>query len=136
VKPALPILTAFAAVLALSGCGMANETPCRDFEAAYNEANLSDKLNMTKPSGQEYGPALAQLAATARAGAEKASGDVQKHLWGIVNGHLGYERGMGENAAWDDFLIARGVVDDARDGLVEACKGSGYPIQLESASDR
>lgn len=128
----LSILVVALCAVTLSGCSSAqNEAPCKDFEATYNAVDLRDKLNVRVPSGEEYRPSLKKLAETADAGEEKASGDVKAHLQSIVLQETRYARTATESNLPYDFLDVRIELDEARDALVEACKASGYPIQLE-----
>jgi hypothetical protein len=122
----LSILVVALCAATLSGCSSAqNEAPCKDFETTYNAVDLRDKLRLNHPSGKDYEPSLKKLAETARAGDEKASGDVKRHLQSIVL----QERLYAE--APTGLLDIRIKLDAARDALVEACQASGYPIQLE-----
>lgn len=131
-KP-LPLLLAAVCVISLSGCSSAqNEAPCKDFESTYNSVHLRDKLIVIDSRGADYRPSLQRLADTARAGALKASGDVKSELLGVASGQTMYESSISDpDARWDAFLDARGDIRRHRDKLVEACRASGYPIQLE-----
>ncbi|WP_427136701.1 hypothetical protein [Pseudarthrobacter sp. S9] len=128
----LPILVAIAGVMALSGCSSAqNEAPCKDFETTYNAVDLRDKLITVDSRGADYRPSLKKLADTAKAGAEKASGDVQTHLSAIVSQEAMYEKTATQSDLPYTFLDVRGMLDKSRDNLVKGCKDSGYPIELE-----
>lgn len=128
----LPLLVIALCAAALSGCSSAqNEAPCKDFEAAYNAADLRDKLRTHDPSGDDYRPSLKKLAETAAAGSAKASGDVKSKLESIDDLEAMYAKTATERDLPYDFLDLRIRLDKTRDGLVEACKDSGYPIALE-----
>lgn len=93
--------------------------------------DLRDKLNVLDGSGDDFRPSLRELGDTAKAGAEKASGDVKEHLTSYVTHVDFYEKtATGADVPYD-FLDVRIWLDDTRDNLAEACKASGYPIELE-----
>lgn len=128
----LPILVIALCAATLSGCSSSqNEAPCKDFEAAYNAADLRDKLRVNDPSGDDYRPSLKKLAETAAAGGAKAGGDVKSKLESIAQLEAMYAKTATERNLPYDYLDLRSRLDKARDGLVEACKDSGYPIALE-----
>lgn len=128
---ALPVLLAVAAV-ALSGCSPTeNAAPCKDFEATYNAVDLRDKLRVNDASGDDYRPSLKRLADTARAGSAKASGDVKTKLESFAGLETMYAKTASESNLPYSFLDLRIRLSTTRDGLVEACQKSGYPIALE-----
>jgi hypothetical protein len=128
----LSILVVALCAATLSGCSSAqNEAPCKDFEATYNAVDPRDKLRLNDPSGKDFEHSLKKLAETADAGSAKASGDVQAHLQSIVLQQTRYARTATESNLPYDILDVRVQLDTARDALVDACKASGYPIQLE-----
>jgi hypothetical protein len=128
----LSILVVALCAATLSGCSSAqNEAPCKDFEATYNAVDLRDKLRVNDPSGDDYRPSLKKLAETAKAGSAKASGDVKTNLESIVDEEGLYAKTATESNLPYDFLDVRIKIANTRDDLVQACKDSGYPIQLE-----
>lgn len=129
-KRFLPIIVLAAATL--SGCSSTqNEAPCKNFEATYNAVDLRDKLRVNDASGDDYRPSLKKLADTAAAGSAKAGGDVKTKLESIVEEEAMYAKTETETNLPYDFLDMRIKINNTRDGLVQACKDSGYPIQLE-----
>ncbi|HEX9227066.1 MAG TPA: hypothetical protein VF885_10500 [Arthrobacter sp.] len=128
----LSILVVALCAVTLSGCSSSqNEAPCKDFEAAYNAADLRDKLRVHDPSGDDYRPSLKKLAESASASSAKAGGDVKSKLESIAQLEAMYAKTATERNLPYDYLDLRIRLDTARDGLVQACKDSGYPIQLE-----
>lgn len=131
-KAIFPMITAGVCAITLAGCSSAeNEAPCKDFETTYNAVDLRDKLNVLDGSGDDYRPSLRKLGDAAQAGANKASGDVKKWLTSYVGRVAAYEKTGTDADLMYDFLDVRGWLDDDRDKLVDACKASGYPIELE-----
>lgn len=131
-KPLLAVLTLGLVATVLASCSSAqNETPCKDFETMYNAVDLRDKKITRDARGADYRPSLEKLANTARAGAEKATGEVKENLTSFVSHAESYEKTRTESDLPYDFLDVRIWLDEARDDLVESCDASGYPISLE-----
>lgn len=131
-KPILVALTLGLVATTLVSCSSAqNEAPCKDFETMYNAVDLRDKLITIDDRGKDYRPSLKKLADTARAGTEKATGEVKENLTSYVSHTEAYEKTATETDLAYDFLDVRGWLDEARDDLVKSCSASGYPISLE-----
>lgn len=131
-KPILASLTLVLVATALASCSSAqNEAPCKDFETMYNAVDLRDKKITIDARGKDYRPSLEKLADTAKAGAEKATGEVKENLTSYVSHAEAYEKTQTETNLAYDFLDVRRWLDQARDNLVESCDASGYPISLE-----
>lgn len=97
----------------------------------YNAVDLRDKKITIDARGRDYRPSLEKLANTARAGAEKATGEVKENLTAYVSHAEAYEKTETESGLAFSFLDVRGWLDEARDDLVKSCNASGYPISLE-----
>lgn len=97
----------------------------------YNEVDLRDKLIVVDERGKDYRPSLKKLADTARAGADKATGDVKENLELYVLNAKRYEKTETMSDLPYDYLDVRGWLENAREKLVESCEASGYPIELE-----
>lgn len=83
------------------------------------------------PAAKTTDPSLEKLADTARAGAEKATGEVKENLTAYVSHAEAYEKTETESGLAYTFLDVRIWLDEARDDLVKSCDASGYSIALE-----
>jgi hypothetical protein len=134
---ALPILfTAATIAVALSGCSVtANETPCKNFESAYNSVDPGSKLNgRAEVSGDAYGDAINTLAGRIEQDARNvALGEVQKSMIEVVIAAGGYNLSTRPNRTTDVTpLEARNRFNDGIAGVAKACKDAGYPITLKA----
>jgi hypothetical protein len=128
---ALPVFLAVAIAAALSGCSVrANETPCRNFETAYNSVDLEATAGA---SGGAYGAALKLLADKTEPDAQNvALGEVRKYMMEVVI-EQGRYADAGTSRANGDYTVSdvRAELKDSFVGVAKACSDSGYPISLK-----
>jgi hypothetical protein len=108
-----------------SGSDTANEKPCHDFEATFNQLNLQNKRNIMKYD-DEFRAGLKVLSGVSNSGAQSASGDVKDNLKTVVVWSGTYEKSTQITYAAE----AGGKIFDAVPLLAAACKAQGFPITL------
>lgn len=110
-----------------AACASENESPCREFETAYNA-----EVSGTTPgqSGDAFATRLSYLSRSVSIAAKDAMGETKSLLSEIFLQEMKYDRALREgagtsttNAIKDQF---RGAVTD----LGQACESEGHPLRL------